>query len=355
MEKHFVLATPHAQLKNLLVRTVSRSGLPALLQPFYGGLGAVLAFHRVLPDADAIVSPGHSILTSHLAQILEDTREQGYRFVSLDEIPGLLESGSPDRFLAFTIDDGFSDSLLHAAPIFRKFRAPFAVFPVVDFLNRVSTDWWMLLQSVLVRASRLEVRVPGKLPVKITTSSPIEKILALVAVSGSLVEGRQFEQVQEIAAQAEIDIPKALDEDFLSWTQLQELSRDPLVTIGTHTMSHKALALLDSRSAFREIGGAARELEQRLGIPIRHIVYPFGSPAACQQREFKLAADAGLVCGYTTKRGNLFRRHRTQLHSLPRHTISSLPHSSGVDYLRASLDGLWDSPLNNRYVARMRA
>jgi peptidoglycan/xylan/chitin deacetylase (PgdA/CDA1 family) len=355
MEEHLVLATPYARLKNVLVRTVARSGVPAILRRFYGGLGAVLAFHRVLPDREAIISPGHSILTDHLAEILVDARERGYRFVSLDEIPELLESGSRDPFLAFTLDDGFSDTLHHAAPIFRKFQAPFAVFPVVDFLNRVSKDWWLLLQSIVTRASRLELRVSGGRPIQIKVVRPLDRMLALQRISDSLAEGHQLEQAVEIADRAGIDIPRALDEDFLSWTQLQELSRDPLVTIGTHTMSHQALALLDSRTASREIRGATKELERRLEIPIRHIAYPFGSPAACRERDFQLAADAGLVCGYTTTRGNLFRRHCTQLHSLPRHTISSLPHSSGVDYVRASLDGLWDSPLNNRYVARMRA
>lgn len=342
-------------LKNLLVRTVARSGAPAMLRPFYGGLGAVLAFHRVLPDNDAIISPGHAILASHLTEILADARQRGFRFVALDEIPELLESNSSDRFLAFTLDDGFRDALVHAAPVFRQFAAPFAVFPVVNFLNRVSSDWWMLLQSVLARASQLELRTPGKPPRKIPVSSPFERILALAAVSDTLIEGRQLEQVLEIAARSGIDIPRAMDEDFLSWTELEELSRDPLVTIGAHTLSHSALATLDAPSAAQEIGGAAKEIERHLGIPIRHVVYPFGSPAACREREFRLAAEAGLLCGFTTTRGNLFRRHRTQLHSLPRHTLSSLPHSSGLDYLRASLDGLWDSPLNNRYVARIRA
>jgi peptidoglycan/xylan/chitin deacetylase (PgdA/CDA1 family) len=136
-----------------------------------------------------------------------------------------------------------------------------------------------------------------------------------------------------------------MERRFLSWDELRTLSRDPLASVGVHTASHLGLAGLAPDKAAEEMSGSRRELEDRLGVAVRHIAYPFGSPGACGDREFRLARDLGFATGYTTLRGNLYARHGNSLWSLPRHTLSMARHSANLRYVRLSLSGVWDTPL----------
>ncbi|HAC62761.1 MAG TPA: polysaccharide deacetylase [Cyanothece sp. UBA12306] len=64
----------------------------------------------------------------------------------------------------------------------------------------------------------------------------------------------------------------------LTWEQLKEMSRDPLVTIASHTVSHpRDLRLLSDDQLFEEILVSKQILEQELGIPIRYFTYPEGN------------------------------------------------------------------------------
>jgi peptidoglycan/xylan/chitin deacetylase (PgdA/CDA1 family) len=128
--------------------------------------------------------------------------------------------------------------------------------------------------------------------------------------------------------------------------------QDPLASVGVHTMSHRMLATLPPNEAEHELSGARAELESKLGVPVRHVAYPYGSPGTCGEREFRMAQQLGFATGCTTKRGNLHARHADTPWSLPRHTLSMVPHAANVRYLRISLFGVWDSPLNSRFLTR---
>lgn len=67
-------------------------------------------------------------------------------------------------------------------------------------------------------------------------------------------------------------------EDYLSFEQVRELSKDPLCTIGCHTFSHPFLK--HSTDLEREIITCKNELEQLLDLTIKDFAYPYGTPTA---------------------------------------------------------------------------
>jgi peptidoglycan/xylan/chitin deacetylase (PgdA/CDA1 family) len=143
-----------------------------------------------------------------------------------------------------------------------------------------------------------------------------------------------------------------LDRAFLSWDQLRTLAQDPLASVGVHTISHRALATLADDEAAREICNAREELESKLAVPVRHLAYPYGVPGTCGEREFRMAQRLGFTTACTARHGNLQARHASALWSLPRHVLSMLPHCANPRYLRVSLSGVWDSPLNGTVITR---
>ncbi len=82
----------------------------------------------------------------------------------------------------------------------------------------------------------------------------------------------------------------------MSWDTLRKLDREGLVTIGSHTASHRDLTQLSQAEQRRELLESKWVLERQLGRPIAYIAYPEGKADAIT---FKLAREAGYAMGFT--------------------------------------------------------
>lgn len=70
--------------------------------------------------------------------------------------------------------------------------------------------------------------------------------------------------------------------------------------VGAHTRTHPRLTAIPLAEAREEIIGSKKILEDRLGIPIRHFCYPYGSFNAALR---DIVAEAGFDTAVTTKPG----------------------------------------------------
>jgi peptidoglycan/xylan/chitin deacetylase (PgdA/CDA1 family) len=80
----------------------------------------------------------------------------------------------------------------------------------------------------------------------------------------------------------------AWGERVLSREELRVLAAEPLVTIGSHSVSHPNFLTLDSRTAAREFAGSKQALEVELGRPVDLFSFPHGAfngPLVRQARE----------------------------------------------------------------------
>jgi len=333
--------------KSAAVRLLDWSGVALLLRPFCGGRGAILALHRVVPEGVPVFEPGNAVRVEHLRQVLQYVQRHGWDFVSLNEIPARLQSSRPSkrRFLAITLDDGYLDNLLYGLPLFEQFRAPFTVFPAVGFINRTVPYWPVVADALLAKADRIAIEEPDRGTVEYRCATPEEKLAVFERIALPWTDPAVARRLTAVCSAARRSIVQILDEAFLSWDQLQSLSRHPLATVGVHTLTHAALARLPEDEAAHEMSAAKAELESRIGRKVAHIAYPYGSPGECGDREFRLAREIGFATGCTTTRGNLLPRHRDRLWSLPRHTLSMVRHGANTAYLRLSLAGVWNTPL----------
>lgn len=120
----------------------------------------------------------------------------------------------------------------------------------------------------------------------------------------------------------------------LSWSQLREAISTGLVTIGSHTHSHRPLVGVSEAEAEDEMRRSKELIEDRLGVECRHFAYPFaaGSPQADRvaRRLFRTAA---LHAWRTNRRG------RTDPHALGRTPVLR---SDGPRFFRAKVRGLLD-------------
>jgi peptidoglycan/xylan/chitin deacetylase (PgdA/CDA1 family) len=120
----------------------------------------------------------------------------------------------------------------------------------------------------------------------------------------------------------------------LTWSSLEEIVASGLVTVGSHTHTHRDLAKANERDAEEEMRRSKGLIEDRLGVDCGHFAYPYcvTSPGALRaaRRLFRTAA---------TDAWRTNRRDRIDPYRLGRIPILK---SDGAVFFRAKARGILD-------------
>jgi peptidoglycan/xylan/chitin deacetylase (PgdA/CDA1 family) len=295
----------------------------ALARPIFGGIGCILAFHRVIPEDQRSTlreNRALEITPESLRSILAWVRRRRLEVIRLDEVRNRLASPRGRKFVCFTFDDGYRDNLNLALPIFREFSYPFAVNVTTGFVSRTSSVWWYTLESILKTRTTVYFPSGGTLQQRPTDSA--ESREAAFAEIAELIRSQgassRDEIICEICRALDIDPIAKTRELMMDWGELERLASDYYVTIGAHSSSHHVFSRLSEEELEGELIDAKAELEARLNKPVQHLAYPFGGRDAVGQREFDMARECDYFTAVTTRNGNLFHQHAWHLQSLPR-------------------------------------
>ena len=176
-------------------------------------LGRILMLHRVVEHRSEGENRELEITPEFLRRTIETYRQQGHRFVSIDEACDIISNGRTNHpFVCLTFDDGYQDNYDIAYPILKQMEVPFAIYVTTGFIdNRIPIRWY-----------------------------PNEKL-------------------------------------GINTEYLKTMDADPLCAIGAHTVSHPKLDTLTAEEQEKEIIQSRQKLENLLGHPIRHFSYPHGA------------------------------------------------------------------------------
>ena len=302
------------------------TGLHARVAPWTRGRGAILTLHHVRPWVPRPFAPNRSleIEPAFLDAALGRIRALGYDFVTVDEALRRLLLPQSRPFVTLTLDDGYRDLCEHALPILERHEAPFVAYLATGFVERTARLWWIELEEAVRRLDRIEADGAGERMV-LVAATPEQKSAAFRTLYQRLRMGPEAELravISHLAAAAGIDaaaIPAAL---CLDRDEIRALARHPLCTIGAHTVTHPMLAKHPEAIARAEMVDGRRQLEEAIGLPVRHFAYPVGHPTTAGPREFALAAELGLASGVTTRPGVLFSEDAARATSLPRVSLN---------------------------------
>jgi peptidoglycan/xylan/chitin deacetylase (PgdA/CDA1 family) len=115
------------------------------------------------------------------------------------------------------------------------------------------------------------------------------------------------------------------------------MARDPLCTIGAHTVNHVMLKKVPEAAARSEMAMSRSVIEAAIGVRPQHLSYPVGDASAAGPREYEIAKELGFKTAVTTKPGVLFPEHREHLTALPR--ISLNGEYQQMRYVKVLLSG----------------
>ena len=207
-------------------------------------VGEVWMLHRVVEQRSENLDQRVLEVTPHfLEQKIQEYRQRGYIFISLDDVLRRLGDEGKDsyppilrrhkgKWVCLTFDDGYQDNYTLAYPLLKRLEVPFAVYVTTGFIDNRLPMWWYAGERL-----------------GITTES------------------------------------------------LKALDAAPLCTIGAHTVSHPKLDTLSKEQQLDEINESKNALEQLLGHPIHHFSFPHGAYNddtldICRQLDFHTAVMA---------------------------------------------------------------
>jgi len=294
--------------------------LSRIVKPIYGGIGNILMFHRVCPEQEMISAPGLSpieVSVEQFTRILDFFETRKYQFLSLDQVLENLLARRRTRFVSITFDDGYLDNQTIAYPILKKRNFPFAIYVTNSFPDRTAVLWQYLLDDAIKQQKTIQFpweEKSYKLDFHDTAQIP-----TFVSTIRELIKDTNLSKMTEllmlIFQQTVPDPYQLTKEKTFSWEQIEEISKDPLVTIGAHTLNHQPLVRLDFESAHMDILESKSSLEKHLGKKVNHFAYPFGDVSP---REVELVYKSGFLTAVTTRMGNIFRISSHHLLTLPR-------------------------------------
>jgi peptidoglycan/xylan/chitin deacetylase (PgdA/CDA1 family) len=334
-------------LKTTIIRggleTLYFSGANVLMRPFVSGVGVILTLHHVRPERPEDFQPNRllEVTPEFLERVLRYLRRQQVDIVSLDEVYRRLTEGDfSRRFVCITIDDGYRDTLQWAYPILKRHDAPFAVYIPTSFPDRVGELWWLALEAVVARNSRIALMLDGReqgfdCDDVAAKRDLFDQLYRYVRSLPTEEELRVF--VRDLSGRYRVDIMEFCNDLCMDWNELGTLASDPLVTIGAHTVNHVMLAKVPERMARAEMEMSRSVIEASLGKRPDHLSYPVGDRTSAGPREFRIAQDLGFKTAVTTRPGVLFPEHRDHLMALPR--ISLNGEHQQLRYVRVLLSG----------------
>ena len=322
-------------------------GSHVMLRPWSGGLGAVLMLHHVRdnPASDFAPNAHLTISPNHLENTLQFLRRQNIDIISMDEAVKRIATGQNSAngkpFVAITFDDGYRDNAEIAAPILRQYDAPYTIFVATGLIDGTADLWWDGLEAVIRKQDRLLIKtkhVVEELDCSNNAAKSQSYTTLLEYLTTELGVEEQRRWVKELAILYKFDLDTLRQNEMMRWDELQQLAKDPLCTIGAHTIHHYALARLNEEQALSEIHEGVRILEAALGEKPKHFAYPYGYPAAAGKRDFVLAAKLGFESAVTTRPGVIYADHKNHMTALPR--ISLNGHFQKNRYTKSLLSGL---------------
>jgi peptidoglycan/xylan/chitin deacetylase (PgdA/CDA1 family) len=248
------------------------------------GHGAVLGYHRIAEDAG---DPWGNCLAPAVFAEHMDVLQREFRPTRLADVASPRDHTHDHGRrtpIAVTFDDGYSEVLHEALPILEKHDIPATVFLVSDAAG--SVFWWDRLRLVLEEP----VALPATMDLNIAGADirwgAGEGVQALYGALHKALHGLPTAAVEDALLAVEAwagpqrarptettppRLPRTLDEG-----EILELAAHPLVELGSHGATHRALPGLSGQALHEEIEGSRRRLEDLLSRPVGSFSYPFG-------------------------------------------------------------------------------
>jgi peptidoglycan/xylan/chitin deacetylase (PgdA/CDA1 family) len=295
--------------REFLARGLRASGALALFERLARRPGLlVLTYHRI---GDPSGHPFYAQVASATADGLRDelrTLARSRRVVTLDEAvalaAGRLRITEPLALVTF--DDGYRDNAEAALPVLTSLGLRATFFLTTEFVSGTLLPWWDHVAYVVNTTAVPVLRLDRPEPLEIDLSRGPRSLAVTLVIRAYLdhpeVDERPLRHDLEERAGLTVDEPRLAREIFMTWDQARALVSAGM-SVGSHGVTHRALARLTEDEQRAELVGSKRLLESEIGREVSALAYPYGWPGAFDDATGRLAREAGYRAAFSALDG----------------------------------------------------
>ena len=204
-----------------------------------------------------------------------------FNIVSIDEIIKHIkgEIKLSGRVAAVTFDGGYAGNYKYAFPVLKRYNAPATIYITTEPIDdNIPWERKLLYLMSLTKKDRFTIIFDGKehnFEIKNSTQLSIVKN-KIQNHMFSLTPAARENRLKQLSHELGVDRSCFAEKLFLSWNQINEMNKDPLITIGSHTLTHRILTKISYADAKKEIFESKLYIEKMLGETITSFCYPDG-------------------------------------------------------------------------------
>ncbi len=182
-----------------------------------------------------------------------------------------------------TFDDGYRDNFENAHPLLKKYSLPAVFFLTAGSIGNRAPMWTSRVEALFKNTSQQDLALATLSPPRRYKLGNFEKRMSVCfEVKNEMKkvpdERRRMilEELEEKAGNLSLEKDEIASE-MLSWEEVRRLAKDPLVEIGSHSLSHRMLAHLSSEEVARELEESKKMIEAEIGRAVNYFSYPGNS------------------------------------------------------------------------------
>lgn len=286
-----------------------------------GTLGVVFMLHRVAQYDKTRLKPNEDLKVSpyFLQKTIDKYRKAGFIFISLDELYDIImgKTTIEKPFVAFTLDDGYLDNYTTAYPIFKSNNIPFCIFVATDFPDKKAILWWYSIEELILSHNNILLS-DGSTYNCITYQQKWDTFRLIREKILKLDQSKLLEELNSLFSNYQVDWLLPIKSMAMSWEQIAQLGKEPLCTIGGHTITHPAFKSLSYEDIKTEILGGINKLQDSIEYDIKHFAYPYGSSKEVGEREYNYLKLFDFKTSFVSYGGVISHMSKHNLTNLPR-------------------------------------
>jgi len=197
--------------------------------------------------------------------------EKGFKFISMSDLLKIAsgEISFPYGAVIITVDDGWKENKLNVVTISRKYNIPITIFVSTDPVLSGNPYWWSCIEI----ANRLGL------------------------IDHTVADLKKMSNDQRLQIVREVQSVIKQNREAFTVDELLKVSKNKLVTIGSHTVNHPILTNCTDQQSLIEICDSKKILSNLLEKNIDTFSYPNGD---FSDREINYLKHSGYKLGFTT-------------------------------------------------------
>lgn len=209
--------------------------------------------------------------------------KKNFETVSARELLETMEKGTcgpkPPALISF--DDGYRDNLEGAYPVLHFYQIPAIIFLATGSVETGEPIWTARVDQLFRSAGSPQLtleNIPGKKSFEL--KDPYQRMKASYQVKKEMKDVPDPQRqiiLRELEEKIGAPAGSKQESEMLSWAEVRRLLQDPLIEIGSHTVTHRMLDHLTPQEIREELFESKAKIEAETGRKIDFLSYPGNS------------------------------------------------------------------------------